>query len=109
MPSTTVAVGLSDICVPACHSRFPEQLQSRDRKGAFHGPRRAAKGDEDAAQPVWGRPSGLPLGFRPARNFTSACNAGDLVASPHTNRVFDRATSRIIDSDTAGAITPSTS
>ncbi len=41
---------------------------------------RAAKADEDATQPVWGRPSGLPPGFRPARKFTSAGSAGDLVA-----------------------------
>ncbi len=52
---------------------------------------RAAKGDEDATQPVWGGPSGLQPGFRPARNFTSAGSAGDLVAGVLTNRVFDRA------------------
>jgi hypothetical protein len=54
---------------------------------------------------LWGRPSGLPQSFRPARNFTqtrglffedaaalylSAGSAGDLVAGPRTNRVFDR-------------------
>ena len=41
-------------------------FRSRDRKGVFHGPERAAKGDEDTAQPVWGQGFGpaaeLPLG-----------------------------------------------
>ncbi len=61
---------------------------NRAFNGVFHGPQRAAKGNEDATQPVWGRPSGLPPGFRPARNFTSAGSAGDLVAGVLTNRVF---------------------
>jgi hypothetical protein len=34
--------------------------------------------------------SALPPAFRPARNFTSAGSAGDLVAGPHTNRVFGK-------------------
>ena len=64
----------------------------RDRKGVFHGPRRAAKGNEDAAQPLWGQGFGpaaeLPLG---AERYVSAGSAGDLVAGVLTKRVFDRA------------------
>ncbi len=60
-------------------------------KGVFHGPRRAAKGDEDAL-PVWGQGLGpaaeLPLG---AELYVSAGSAGDLVAGNPANRVFNGA------------------
>ncbi len=68
-----------------------QTLQSRDRKGVFHGPRRSARADEDAL-PVWGQGLGpaaeLPLG---AELYVSAGSAGDLVAGNPANRVFDRA------------------
>ncbi len=64
-------------------------LLSRDRKGAFHGPLRAARADEDAP-PVWGqgfRPAAeLPLG---AELYVRAGSAGEQVDL--INRVFDRA------------------
>ncbi len=50
------------------------------------------KGDEDAAQGLWGQRFGaaaeLPLG---AERYVGAGGAGDLVAGVLTNRVFDRA------------------
>jgi hypothetical protein len=45
-------------------------------------------------KPLWGSPSGLPPAFRPARNFTSAGSAGDLVAS-----VLNQPESRLQRSD----------
>jgi hypothetical protein len=68
---------------------------SRDRE-VFHGLQRAAKGDEDTAQPVWGQGFGpaaeLPLG---AELYVSGGSTGDLVAGTRTNRVFDRANSTV--------------
>jgi hypothetical protein len=53
---------------------------------------RAAKGDEDAVEPVWGQRFGaaaeLPLG---AEFYVRAGSTGDLVAGTRTDRVFDRA------------------
>ncbi len=61
-------------------------------EGGHHGPQRAAKSDEDAAQDMWGQrfaaAAALPLG---AERYVSAGSAGDLVAGVLTNRVFDRA------------------
>jgi hypothetical protein len=58
--------------------------------GVFHGPERAAKGDEDTAQPVWGQGFGpaaeLPLG---AELYVSAGSTGNLVAGDPANRVFN--------------------
>ncbi len=75
------------------HSPGPRQhsltFPSRDRKGAFHGPQRAAKGNEDAL-PVWGQGLGpaaeLPLG---AERYVRAGSTGDLVAGTRTDRVFN--------------------
>ena len=53
---------------------------------------RAAKADEDAAEPVWGQRFGaaaeLPLG---AELYVRTGSTGDLVAGDPPNRVFDRA------------------
>ncbi len=57
---------------------------------SFNGVTMAAKLNEDAAQPLWGqgfRPAAeLPLG---AERHVSAGSAGDLVAGPGLNRVFN--------------------
>ncbi len=57
----------------------------------FHGPRRAAIGNEDTL-PVWGQGLGpaaeLPLG----ELYVSAGSAGDLIPGNPANRVFDRVT-----------------
>jgi hypothetical protein len=52
----------------------------------------AAKANEDATQPLWGRASALLPSFRSARNFyVTAGSTGDLVAVPRKAGVFNGA------------------
>jgi hypothetical protein len=83
---------LADARGSVSYSKSAHAAPSRDREGVFHGPRRAAKLNEDAVEPVWGQGFGpaaeLPLG---AELYVSAGSTGDLVAGTRTDRVFDRA------------------